>query len=301
MDRVESIEKGLEKLGAEFMELKTDFTTQLAAIQSVLSSIAAAQGVSSSAVPPSPPPNETPINSTNGLTGPGSLPRLDLPTFDGSDPRAWIARADQYFMVHQTPISDKVSLALVAMGGDVLFWVQWMMRRFPTISWSQFTAELLLRFDDGSVVNRFNDGSVVNPYEAMGITRQIAMVDDYVTTFVSRVAQLPNLPEAHYLGQFFSGLKLEIRDYIRTEPTMDIFTAVSWVRQVERELSLYTSTPMAKGSHCSPTIFPSLPQLVRSSSIKKSSTPAWNPSGQPTGQRQSTIATTAPRHRPSNF
>lgn len=38
----------------------------------------------------------------------GSLPRMDLPMFDGTDPIAWLAQAEQYFLVHRVPLSERV-------------------------------------------------------------------------------------------------------------------------------------------------------------------------------------------------
>lgn len=90
-----------------------------------------------------------------------AFPRMELPSFKGSEPRAWIARAAQFFLVHRTPMTDRVGLALVAMSGNALYGMQWMLRRFPDITWSQFTSELLLCFDDGLA------STIMKPWELL--------------------------------------------------------------------------------------------------------------------------------------
>lgn len=31
------------------------------------------------------------------------MPRMELPGFDGTDPIAWLAQVEQYFIIHSTP------------------------------------------------------------------------------------------------------------------------------------------------------------------------------------------------------
>ncbi|KAL6579078.1 hypothetical protein OROMI_009294 [Orobanche minor] len=95
----------------------------------------------------------------------------ELPLFDGSDPMAWLAQAEQYFLVHNTAASERVSLALIAMSGRAMFWAQWAMRRCPGILWEQFSREL---------IERFGDSSTKNAYEAMHSTRQTGSLEDYL-------------------------------------------------------------------------------------------------------------------------
>ncbi|KAL8488953.1 hypothetical protein ACS0TY_025024 [Phlomoides rotata] len=80
------------------------------------------------------------------------LPRFAISLFDGSDPIAWLAQAEQFFLVHDTPIRDRVAM----------FWAQWALRRTTSITWAQFSHEL---------IEHFGDSSVINAYEAMHATR----------------------------------------------------------------------------------------------------------------------------------
>lgn len=131
-------------------------------------------------------------------TGDASLaanlfPRMDLPTFDGTDSLAWLAQAEQYFLVHKTDVWQRVQLALIAMFGKAMFWAQRVLRRALSIPWEQFSKEL---------VERFGDSSTINTYEVMHLTRHTGSLEDYLALFEERVAQLPSLPPEQYLGMF---------------------------------------------------------------------------------------------------
>lgn len=103
-----------------------------------------------------------------------------------------------------------------------------MLRRSPDLSWSQFTKELLIRFGDNTPTNY---------YEAWGSTRQTGSLEDYVSRFIVRAAQVPNLDDKHYLGQFLVGLRPDIRMKFREDTITDVYAAVKWAGQIERELS----------------------------------------------------------------
>ncbi|XP_057794044.1 uncharacterized protein LOC131010514 [Salvia miltiorrhiza] len=166
----------------------------------------------------------TPPPGGGGLQEP-SFPRMDLPIFDGTDPIAWLAQSEQYFLVHRTPLSDRVQLALIAMSGRAIFWAQWVLRRSASIEWSQFSQEL---------IERFGDSSAINAYEAMHITRQTGSLEEYLALFEERIAQLPELPPAQYLGMFLGGLHSSVRDRITESDSVNVFTAIRAARRISR-------------------------------------------------------------------
>lgn len=150
-------------------------------------------------------------------------PRMDLPIFDGGDPLPWLAQAEQYFLVNKTEEAMKVQLALIAMSGNAMFWAQWVLRRAAAISWPDFSKEL---------VARFGDSSAVNAYEALHLTRQTGSLEDYLSLFESRVAQLPSLPPEQYLGVFLGGLKSSIRDRLPDLEVQDVFATIRAARRI---------------------------------------------------------------------
>lgn len=89
-----------------------------------------------------------------------ALPHMDLPSFEGTNPLAWLAQAEQYSLVHKTATEQKVQLALIAMSGNAMFWAQWVLRRAALISWTDFSKELVARFGDSSAVNAYSTSLV---------------------------------------------------------------------------------------------------------------------------------------------
>lgn len=47
--------------------------------------------------------------------------RLDLPTFDGSNPDGWVLRAERYFDFYRLDEKEKLEAAVVALDGDALW------------------------------------------------------------------------------------------------------------------------------------------------------------------------------------
>ncbi|CAA0825193.1 Eukaryotic aspartyl protease family protein [Striga hermonthica] len=228
--RFERMEHRLEMMEKSLDEVCTKFST----IETMLAAIMKEKEKSSDSRTFHETDTSQTTNHTTTLSG---TPKIDLPSFDGSNPPAWIARAEQFFLVHHTPVAEKVPIALVAMSGDALYWVQGLMRRFPTIAWPQFIEELLFRF---------STLTTVNAYEALKVTRQTGSVDEYITEFEAYVAQVTDLSDPHYLGQFLGGLREDIRIRIRDDPSMNVYAAIRLARQVERELN-FTNFPSGKG------------------------------------------------------
>lgn len=182
---------------------------------------------SESSAPPPAKTQDIPVTQPLApVTVPGRfVPQLELPPFDGSDPIAWLAQAEQFFLVNNTPITDRVQLSLIAMSGRAMFWAQWVLRRSSSITWVQFSQEL---------IDRFGDSSAINAYEAMHITRQTGSLEDYLALFEERVAQLPTLPSEQYLGMFLGGLQPSIRDRISESELSTVFSAIRAARRIDR-------------------------------------------------------------------
>ncbi|KAL8503204.1 hypothetical protein ACS0TY_022091 [Phlomoides rotata] len=121
----------------------------------------------------------------------------------------------------------KMELALIAMEGTTLQWLQWMLSRFPTMGWHKFTMEL---------IRRYGDDARTNPYEALVATRQTGTVDEYCDEFIARLSSVPNLSDPVALGMFLNGLKDEIRGKIRSKDAEEIHSTMHLARELEREL-----------------------------------------------------------------
>lgn len=144
----------------------------------LLAKISPANPNGDASTPPPPPPEtesvpETPIVTTGESAHPAQIfSKMDLPTSDGQDPLAWLARADQYFLVHNTPPESKLQLALIAMGGAAMSWIQLVLRHNPKLYWEKISQDLL---------ESFGDDSAINSYEALHTTRQTGTLEDYIS------------------------------------------------------------------------------------------------------------------------
>ncbi|XP_042024271.1 uncharacterized protein LOC121771535 [Salvia splendens] len=159
-------------------------------------------------------------------------PTMQLPTFDGTDALPWLSRVDQYFLVHNTPQGQRVQLALIALAGPAMAWVQLLLRRRPLITWDQFSQEL---------VGRFGNSPALDGYEALRTTTQDGSLEDYITAFEARLTQLTDIPENHYKGYFLGGLKSHIRLQIKDPSIISYAAAVQMARRVDI-LSSYPRT-----------------------------------------------------------
>lgn len=95
----------------------------------------------------------------------------------------------------------KLDYALVAMEGNALHWMQWLLNEIPNISWHKFTVELL---------RRYRDDPRANPCESLALTRQTGTVDEYVDSFITRLADVPTLTKPDALGIFLQGFREDI-------------------------------------------------------------------------------------------
>lgn len=154
---MEQIEKVVSKLQAAVTEIRasvSDIRSSMdrkqSAMDTKLTAIMAKLSIpDDTAIPDNPGGHNTEdTDSDSSATSTHLLGKMDLPTFDGSDPLGWLARADQYFLVHSTSTDMKLKLAVIAMAGATMSWIQLLLRRNPQLTWSKFSQELLERFGE---------------------------------------------------------------------------------------------------------------------------------------------------------
>ncbi|KAG6408205.1 hypothetical protein SASPL_131209 [Salvia splendens] len=75
-------------------------------------------------------------------------PTMTFPKFDGSEALAWLARENQYFLINKTPLDTRVDVAISAISGPAIPWLQLLLMRCSSLSWDKFAQELLRRFGD---------------------------------------------------------------------------------------------------------------------------------------------------------
>lgn len=87
------------------------------------------------------------------------IPKIEFPKFDGSDPKGWIIRADQYFEFINIEEQKKVKLAGLHFEGKASIWYCFYQSSRGNGNWKLFQTDLLLRFenpDNRDVQDQFN-------------------------------------------------------------------------------------------------------------------------------------------------
>ncbi|KAG6430773.1 hypothetical protein SASPL_108846 [Salvia splendens] len=259
LSRVEGLEKAVAELTVHIRSLDTSLDERiLRCLEPVLRELCGPR-IGETIPETHPDMSRDPVfdpNASNPIPTSGTPPTMVLPSFDGTDALGWLARAGQYFMVNKTPDASRMDLALIALSGPALPWIQNLRRRFPSLSWDQFSRELLLRF---------GDDSACDSYEALAATKQDGSVADYIASFESHLAQLPDLTDNQFLGFFLAKLKPHIRLQLSDPTTYS--DAVKISKRVER-----MSTPLTcliKNYSCNFS--------TQRSSIQRSSHPQAHP------------------------
>ncbi|KDP36799.1 hypothetical protein JCGZ_08090 [Jatropha curcas] len=157
-----------------------------------------------------------------------------MPTFNGIDPVGWIAKAEQYFKLHNTPPASQISVSMCSMEGAPLHWLRLLLRfRNPKLGWTQFKSEL---------INGYNGDVYSNPYELLAADKQTGTVTQYIDDFIFRAAQAPALSASQLIGYFLNGLKEGIRVKIYSSNIGKLYRALRATREVEMEVALLNPT-----------------------------------------------------------
>ncbi|KAJ9555024.1 hypothetical protein OSB04_009638 [Centaurea solstitialis] len=72
--------------------------------------------------------------------------KLEMPTFDGTDPDGWILRAERYFNLNRLSQTEKIEVAFISFEGTALKWFQWENRRHPILRWEDLRRLILRQF-----------------------------------------------------------------------------------------------------------------------------------------------------------
>ncbi|WVZ06121.1 hypothetical protein V8G54_019467 [Vigna mungo] len=147
--------------------------------------------------------------------------KLDLPSFDGTDPLGWIFKANQFFTFHQTPPEQRIQLASFSLEGQALAWFQWMHNNGLLTSWDSFLRALELRF----APFKFND-----PIATLCKLSQTHSLQDYLSKFEKLSNRISDYPTSFYLSCFISGLKPHLRREVIVLQPLDLNQAIAFAK-----------------------------------------------------------------------
>jgi hypothetical protein len=172
-------------------------------------------------------------------------PRVELPQFDGSNPKLWQRRCEDYFQRWQTPTMLWVSSASDQFVGAAATWLESYLHQHRQSVWTDFVAAVLARFF------RNQYAIVVRRLIHIG---KITTVEDYVSRFSALMDQISayelNPDPVHYTTKFIDGLQPGVRILVAIQQPRDLDTAYSLALLYE-EL----------GEECGPAV-PSAPPYI---------------------------------------
>ncbi|XP_021765492.1 uncharacterized protein LOC110730018 [Chenopodium quinoa] len=171
----------------------------------------------------------------------GMVPKIQFPTFDGSNPRIWIKKCSRYFSLCKIANEVRVDLASLYMIDKAESWVSSYLSVRKNVDWDDFIID---------VTPRFKDGKGINVVEQFNKLQQDDNLEDYIDKFEDlRSVLLQNghcLSEEYILECFVGGLKFAIKPFVRAFNPSSITEAVGYARLQEEQLVAYSSKPAAK-------------------------------------------------------
>nr|KYP71834.1 Retrotransposable element Tf2 [Cajanus cajan] len=156
-----------------------------------------------------------------------AVKKVELPSFDGSDPGAWISRAETYFEIQETRPELKVRLAKICMEGSTVHWFNLWFDSESEPSWEGLKVALL---------RRFGGAFVENPFESLAELQQEGTVTSYIEEFEYLTSQVPKMPEQQFMAYFMHGLRAEIRRKVRIHKPDNRVRMMELARAIEADL-----------------------------------------------------------------
>ncbi|XP_071909625.1 uncharacterized protein [Coffea arabica] len=159
-----------------------------------------------------------------------SLPKVELPFFEGDRPQEWIRKCEKYFLVHQLPEDQKLEVVEMYLVGKAEIWFQGIKRSKGRTSWEGF-CQLVNR--------RFGDRERRDEVEEFNKLHQTTSVKDYQEKFEELSSLMlirdPHLSESYFVSSFISGIKEEIKPMVKMlKPAtlLEAFEIAEWQEQL---------------------------------------------------------------------
>jgi hypothetical protein len=76
----------------------------------------------------------------------GNLPKLNFPSFDGTNPKLWQSKSEKYFNMYATEVNMWVQVATMHFEGVADRWLQSVEPQIASMSWCQFCQSIQDRF-----------------------------------------------------------------------------------------------------------------------------------------------------------
>ena len=150
--------------------------------------------------------------------------RLEMPIFEGWNPKGWIFRVERFFFTHGMTEEEKIAAAIISLDGKALTWFQWEDGHRPILNWEELKVRLLDRF------RRIQEGTLCEQFLSL---RPDGSVRDYLRTFELLASALDGVPKNVQESTFINGLKLEIRAEVRMLKPVGLREVMNLAQRVE--------------------------------------------------------------------
>ena len=151
-----------------------------------------------------------------------TVPQLEFPRFDGTNPKIWIKRCENYFDICATLLEHWVKLATLHFSGSAVFWMQSIELDLKKLEWESLCKAVIERFqrdDHNLVIRQFFH------------IRQTGSISEYIELFDELVHQLlahdPYFNPSVITSRFVDGLRNDIKSVVLVHIPKDLDTASS--------------------------------------------------------------------------
>ena len=142
--------------------------------------------------------------------------KLDFPKFNGTDPMAWIFRADQYFTYYNTPDFQRIIIASVNFEDDVVPWFQLLQKTGVITNWPSLVK---------AIEEEYGPSLFEQPRVRLFRLNQRDSADTYCKEFLSLANRTEGLSDAAMLDCFHGGLKPELRKNVMAQKPQNLLRA----------------------------------------------------------------------------
>ncbi|KAL4291221.1 hypothetical protein GQ457_14G001230 [Hibiscus cannabinus] len=171
-------------------------------------------------------------------------PKIEIPSFDGTNARGWVRKCDKYFSLFNVPDNQKMEIATMYLVGRAEIWFDSYVMQKHKATWHEFVADLNHRFCDKThtdVIEEFNK------------LFQTATVEEYQDQFEAlkpfMLLQNCHLPEGYFVSSFISGLKEELKHKVKVHEPATLADAYKKAKlyelaqEIETRKHKYVSKP----------------------------------------------------------
>jgi hypothetical protein len=154
---------------------------------------------------------------------------VELPTFQGENPRAWILECEDIFSLVGITEDQRVKWGLAHVRGQAKTWLSSSGINLQQLSWSRLCQVL---------IDRFPDNLSLDPMDQLQHLKQTASVDNYINAYETWMTLMKRgrsyLPQDFFIDRFVSGLKDNIKHTVQCQKPDSLLSAYWYARQYEK-------------------------------------------------------------------